>query len=140
MEPTRWESSYRAKKTTRRPFFVSRKNIIFFSFPEGEKPAGPLVHPQRTDPPLTFRISPLICRAHSLHRKTIGHPISSGEATRPTGIESSIDLRKFGSAKTSAHMSVSTQPGATELTLMPKGPSSAASDFVKAICPPFEAA
>src|SRR5258708_14732191 len=98
------------------------------------------VYPQRTDPPFTFRISPLMWRAHSLHRKTIGQAMSRGEATRPTGCRSSIDLRKFASAKTSAHISVSTQPGATELTLIPNGPSSASNHFVKEIYPPFEPA
>src|SRR2546425_1683276 len=94
---------------------------VFLSFLNPKKPA----------PPLTFRISPLICRAQSVHKKTIGHAISSGVATRPMGIESSIDFRKPGLEKTSAHISVSTQPGATEFTLMPKGPSSAANDLVK---------
>jgi hypothetical protein len=37
-------------------------------------------------------------------------------------------------------MSVSTQPGATQLVRMPLGPSSAASDLVSAITPPFDAA
>jgi hypothetical protein len=35
---------------------------------------------------------------------------------------------------------VSTHPGATALVVMPKGPSSVASDFVKAITAPFVAA
>src|ERR1051326_880492 len=54
------------------------------------------LHPQSTEPPLTLRISPLIWRAHSVQRKTIGQPMSSGAATRPTGIPSSIDLRYPG--------------------------------------------
>src|ERR1051326_3034993 len=76
-------------------------------------------HPHKTEPPFTFRISPLICRPHSVQRNTMGQAMSSGVATRPTGIPSSIDFRNPGCENTSAHMSVSTHPGATEFTLMP---------------------
>ena len=37
-------------------------------------------------------------------------------------------------------MSVITQPGATQLTRMPRAPSSEASDFVSAMIAPFVAA
>src|SRR3954471_9814088 len=99
-----------------------------------------MFQPHRTEPPLTLRISPLMCLAHSVQRKTMGQPISFGVATRPIGIASSTDLRRPGCANASAHISVSTHPGATQFTLMPNGPSSAARDLVKDICPPLDAA
>jgi hypothetical protein len=74
------------------------------------------------------------------HRKTMGPAMSSGVATRPTGIVLRIASRSALLEKTSFVMSVSTQPGATQFTLMPDGASSLESDFVNAICPPFDAA
>lgn len=59
------------------------------------KGASPHRHhpPQRTDPPLTLRISPVMCRAKSEARKTIGPAMSSGGGTRLRGIVSSTFLR-----------------------------------------------
>ena len=56
---------------------------------------------------MTFRISPLMCRAQSVQRNTIGQAMSSGVATRPTGIDSSSAFRKPGSRKRiGAHVSI----------------------------------
>ncbi len=65
--------------------------------------------------------------------------MSSGDAILPIGIAFSIAARSAGLPSAEAVMSVSTQPGATELTRMPRGPSSAASDFVYEMKAPFEA-
>ena len=45
-----------------------------------------LFHPQRTEPPLTLRISPVMWRARSDARKTIGPAMSLGGGMRPIGI------------------------------------------------------
>src|SRR6185312_1565557 len=82
------------------------------------------LQPQSTEPPFTFKTSPVMWRAHSLQRKIIGHAMSSAVAIRPIGIARSIWLRASGSASGSPLSSVSTQPGATALTLIPWPPSS----------------
>jgi hypothetical protein len=66
-------------------------------------------------------------------RNTIGPAISSGVATLPRGIVLPIEAVAVSSANTSAVMSVTTQPGATEFTFMPDGASSDDSDLVNAI-------
>src|SRR5436305_752807 len=96
--------------------------------------------PHRTEPPFTFKTSPVMCRAHRVHRKTIGQAMSSALATRPSGIVSSTALRYCASEKTPSHISVKTQPGATAFTLIPSRASSEARDFMKDIWPPFDAA
>src|ERR1041385_3447365 len=97
-------------------------------------------YPHKTDPPFTLSTSPVMWLAQVLHRKTIGPAISSGVATRPSGMILLIASCVALSASASVVISVSTQPGATQLTLIPKPPNSGASDFVNEICPPFDAA
>src|SRR5687767_6333196 len=95
-------------------------------------------HPQSTEPPLTFRISPVTCRARSEQRNTIGPAMSIAEAIRPIGIVRRI--RSFASPPNAGtDMSVSTQPGATELTVMSRGASSIANDFTNEMIAPFDA-
>src|SRR5262245_37818456 len=96
-------------------------------------------HPQSTLPPLTLRISPVMCRARFEHRNTIGPAMSRGAAIRRSGIPAAIRSRP-PLANGSAHISVSTQPGATLFTVMPRAPSSGASDLTNEITAPFEAA
>ena len=50
-------------------------------------------HPQRTEPPFTLRISPVICLARLEHKKTTGPATSSALATRRSGIVFSIAAR-----------------------------------------------
>src|SRR5262249_48128294 len=101
---------------------------------------GSLLYPHRTEPPFTLRTSPVMWRARSDARKRIGPAMSSAVATRPMGIEPTIFANSRRSRKGAADISVSTHPGATQLTVTPDGPSSDASDFVNAIIPPLDAA
>src|SRR5437870_506983 len=86
-----------------------------------DRPAGKEKndHPQSTLPPFTLRISPVMWRARSEQRNTIGPAMSSALPTRPNGIVSSISRlpspvsRPYGCAD----ISVSTHPGATPFTL-----------------------
>src|SRR5262245_11060184 len=96
-------------------------------------------HPQSTVPPFTFTISPVMCRASSEQRKTIGPAMSRGAAIRLTGIVAAIRSRP-PSANGCSHISVSTQPGATLFTVMPRFPNSGASDLTREIIAPFDAA
>src|SRR6267378_3078375 len=83
-------------------------------------------HPQSTDPPFTFRISPVMFRANREHRNTIGPAISSALPARPSGIVA----RSAGLAlSVAADISVSTHPGATQFTVI-WGANSRARDFV----------
>src|SRR5580693_6414650 len=88
-------------------------------------------HPQSTDPPLTLITSPVIKVARSEAAKSIGPAISSAVPTRLTGIGTRAPFRPFLVRSTDADMSVSTQPGATQLTRIFCGPSSLASPFTK---------
>ncbi len=69
--------------------------------------------------------------ASSEQRNTIGPAISSGVATRPTGIVASIRFlpSKPSASYVMADISVSTQPGATESTVMPRRPASTHSEI-----------
>src|SRR5260370_3092524 len=98
--------------------------------------------PHSTLPPFTLRISPVMCRASSLHRNTTGPAMSAALATRPSGIARSISPRLAppASAYAPAAISVSTHPGATQFTLMWRGASSIARDLVKAMTAPLVAA
>src|SRR2546426_11938268 len=100
-----------------------------------------VVQPHSTVPPLTFRTSPVMCRARSEHKNTIGPAISSGGATRPSGIVRSISRFPFPASRENGcwHISVSTHPGATQFTAI-RGASSPASDFVRAMAAPLVAA
>lgn len=79
-------------------------------------------HPYKTEPPFTFKISPLICLAKSEARNNTGPAISSAEAIRCTGISNRTFSLYFLSLKTSLHISVSTQPGAMLLTVTNEAP------------------
>ena len=68
----------------------------------------------------------------------MGPAMSSALATRPSGIPCSMRARP-PAAYGSAHISVSTHPGATQLTVMP-GAHSMAIYFVIEISAPFVAA
>ena len=61
----------------------------------------------------------------------MGPATSSTVATRPSGIDAS--MRSRPAAMGFATISVSTQPGATQLTVMPRGASSTATLLVRAI-------
>src|SRR6185437_16703014 len=112
-------------------FHPSRFTLHVFTF----HPSRFTFHPHSTLPPFTFSTSPVMCRARSLHRNTIGPAISSGEAIRPRGI-----VRRTRSlpspAKAGSHISVSTHPGARQLTAM-SGAHSIASDLVREISAPL---
>src|SRR5690606_6491302 len=95
--------------------------------------------PQSTEPPLTFRISPVMCRARSEHRKTIGPATSSADAMRPSGMPAAMRSRP-PPANGTAHISVSTQPGATQFTVLPRGASSIAMLLTNEITAPLVAA
>src|SRR5438067_1415635 len=85
-------------------------------------------HPARTLPPFTFRISPVMWRAISEQRKRMGPAMSRGAATRPIGMPRAIASFPCP-AKGFSHISVSTQPGATLFTVMPRGANSMHNDF-----------
>ena len=80
-------------------------------------------------------------RARSEQRNTIGPAISSGVATRPSGMLFSISPFPLPPSRLNgfSHISVSTHPGATQLTAI-RGASSPASDFVRAMAAPLVAA
>ncbi len=77
-------------------------------------------------------------RASREARKTTGPAMSSGVAMRPSGMPASASFRP-GPDSAAAVMSVSTQPGATELTRT-RGASSTAQERVAAIIAPLLAA
>ena len=56
-------------------------------------PQDDVAHPQSTDPPLTFTISPVMCRASGEQRNTTGPAMSSAVATRPSGMPASTRSR-----------------------------------------------
>lgn len=97
-------------------------------------------YPHKTEPPFTLIVAPVIQFASSDARKRIGPAISFGSGILPSGIVLLTCSTKFGSLKTSAHISVFTHPGATQFTRILYLASSTASDFVNAIIAPFEAA
>src|SRR5258706_2196364 len=73
-------------------------------------------YPTSTAPPFTLKTSPVMKLAYSVHRKSTGPAISSGVPTRPNGISRRISSPLLGSSSAGLDKSVSTQPGATELT------------------------
>jgi AcrR family transcriptional regulator len=94
---------------------------------------------QSFEPPSTRTLSPVIQRASSDARKATTGPISSGRARRwiacmfnayfcPASVFVKLDI------------SVSTTPGATALTRIPRGPSAAAKCFTSVSIAPFVAA
>src|ERR1700730_9931465 len=72
--------------------------------------------PHRTEPPFTLRTSPVIKVAKSQARNRIGPAISSGVAGRPSGIWVCTSFTPAFVWSTGFDMSVSTHPGATQLT------------------------
>ncbi len=63
-------------------------------------------HPQSTLPPLTFTISPVMCRASSEQRNTIGPAMSRGAAMRPTGMVAAMRSRPPFGERLLAHLRV----------------------------------
>src|SRR5579871_45331 len=85
--------------------------------PGALKPAKPpLFQPTSTAPPFTLNTSPVMNPAYSVHKNSTGAAISSGRATRPRGIVFRIFAPVPGSVSAAFDISVSTQPGATQLT------------------------
>src|SRR6516162_3790274 len=77
------------------------------------------LHPHRTEPPFTFRISPVMKLARSDARNRIGPAISSAVAARPSGITLAAIFRPAFVFSTGFDMSVATHPGATLFTRIP---------------------
>ena len=69
----------------------------------------------------------------------MGPAMSRALAMRPIGMDAAARSRPPASI-TAATISVSTQPGATLFTVIPRGASSIASDFTNEIVAPFAAA
>ena len=63
-------------------------------------------HPQSTLPPFTFRISPVMCRARSEQRNTIGPAMSRGAAMRPIGMPAAMRSRPPFANGSRAHLGV----------------------------------
>src|SRR6267143_215141 len=129
-----------ANRTTDAPGFKSSifellRDLYNFGW-NGQR--GGKSHPQSTEPPFTFRISPVMCRANGEQRNRIGPATSSAVATRPRGIVFSSFPRP-PAAYGFADISVSTHPGATQFTVI-RGASSTARDFANEITAPFVAA
>src|SRR6266478_134408 len=95
--------------------------------------------PQSFEPPSTRTVSPVIQRASPDARKATTGPISSARAIRGSACMFIADVRP-ASVLTKLDMSVSTTPGATALTRMPRGPSEAAKCFTRVSIAPFVAA
>ena len=96
-------------------------------------------YPHKTAPPLTLMISPVIkVESPDARNKTLP-AISSAVPALPKGINESI-FSLSSPIKDWWLISVSTQPGATQFTLILYGASSAAKDLVRLITAPLEAA
>src|SRR3954447_21788877 len=95
-------------------------------------------HIRRYDAPLTSSTAPLAIAAAGEARNTTAAATSSGVATRPRGL-SARRASPRAPVSSSAAMSVSVKPGATAVTVIPRGPRSRASDWPKAIIPAFDA-
>ena len=81
--------------------------------------------------------APVMCAASAGEEGTTP-AISSAVAILPSGTAAVSSARRF--SPRSAVMSVATTPGATTLTVMPREPSSRASDRAKPTSPAFDAA
>ena len=92
---------------------------------------------QISSPPSTPNTCPVTKRARSLASSAIASPTSSAVPMRHRAVLSASSALSSGLRL--AIMSVSMQPGATQLTRMPDGPSSFASAFVNATTAPFVA-
>src|SRR3974390_92206 len=77
------------------------------------------LHPHSTEPPFTFRISPVMKLARSDARNRIGPAISSAVAARPSGITLAAIFCPALLFNTGFDMSVATHPGATLFTRIP---------------------
>src|SRR5207248_4436009 len=105
---------------------------------DGEDDSGARRHQLCVWPPSATSICPVIQPASSEARNAIAGAMSAGTARR--GIACSIWTKSNASACLLASTpSVAVKPGATELTVIPCGPSSRASARVNANTPPFEA-
>src|SRR6185437_11232730 len=103
-----------------------------------EKDPSALGHQLCVWPPSATSIWPVIQPASSDARKATAGAMSAATARR--GIAWSIWTKSNASACLLASTpSVSVSPGATELTVIPCGPSSRASARVNAQTPPFDA-
>ena len=88
-------------------------------------------------PPSTDSTCPVMNEASSEARNSTADAISSGVPARNSGVSSQIPAITVSSKQ--RVMSVSTKPGATQLTRMPLGATSFASDLVYPITAAFEA-
>src|SRR5579864_4284338 len=75
-------------------------------------------YPHRTEPPFTLITSPVTKVARSDTANRIGPAISSGVATRWSGIVAKTAFRPDFVSSAGLAMSVSTHPGATQFTRM----------------------
>jgi hypothetical protein len=98
-----------------------------------------LPRPQSLEPPSTRMTSPVIQPASSEARNATTGAMSSGWARRFSACKPSATSRP-ASVLVKLDMSVSTTPGATALTRMPRAPSSAAKCFTSVSIAPLVAA
>src|SRR4030081_841684 len=98
-----------------------------------------LVKTQSFEPPSTWMVSPVIHRASSDARKAITPPMSSGCAMRLSACIPRTNSRP-ASVLVKFDMSVSTTPGATALTRIPRAPSIEAKCFTRVSMAPLVAA
>src|ERR1700704_3883930 len=108
----------------------------------GRKPRSWILRtmqPQSLEPPSTWTVWPVIQRASSEARKATTGAMSSGWATRFSACMASVTSRP-ASVLMKFDMSVSTTPGATALTRMPRGPRADAKCFTKVSTAPLVAA
>src|ERR1700730_18192261 len=101
--------------------------------------AGGTQQPQSLEPPSTCTVSPVIQRASSDARKATTGAMSSGWATRFSACMPSVASRP-ASVLAKLDMSVSTTPGATALTRMPRGPRTEAKCLTSVSTAPLVAA
>src|SRR3954451_20463851 len=103
--------------------------------PGGRRDRGQCPIPR---PPSTGSTAPVTYDASSVARKAMTAATSSGVAVRPRGTAARISSLR--ASLRSAVMSVSTKPGATTLLVMPRLPSSRASEREKPTRPALLAA
>lgn len=81
-------------------------------------------------PPSAETVCAVTKRAASLASHATTSATSSGLAHRPSGVSAVVEATASGMVLLRAHRSVSTTPGATALTRMPRGARSIASERV----------
>src|SRR6185437_11356831 len=90
-------------------------------------------------PPSITRLCPVIKADASEARNTTPPAMSRGRANRPSGVRSSRRVPCTSCPRSPCVRSVSTQPGASVLTLTPRFAQSSASALLSNSTPPFEA-